>query len=83
MTQPDVDHAPPQDLNSEGALLGAVLSPDRHDPHSDFDLDALRAIVSPAMFALREYGEVWQAIIDGADADEPVGDRAAVLSTRR
>lgn len=70
----------PQDLESESRLIGAALIAHRFEQYSDFDLDQLRLTISPEMFALRDYGMVWQAIVDTADAGEPYGDPAALLA---
>lgn len=70
------DRLPPQDLESERCLLGACF--DHRSAHSDFDLDVIRTIVSPEMFYTPQHGQLFQAIVDCADNDEPL-DVAAIL----
>ncbi len=70
------DRLPPQDLESERRLLGACF--DHRSEHSDLDLDVIRTTVSPEMFYTPQHGDVFQAILDCADADEPI-DVATIL----
>lgn len=72
------DKLPPADTESEACLLGACFSRDRNSEHADFDLDAIRSIVSAEMFYTPQYGQVYQAIIDAVDAGEPI-DPAAII----
>ena len=64
---------PPQDLESEKALLGGLLIAHQFERLADCDIDEIRSIVGPEMFyAIPEHRLVFQAIVETHEASEPI-----------
>ncbi len=72
------DRPIPQDLDSERALLGSLFVAHRFADLADCDIDDIRAIVTPAAFALREHAELYGAILDAVDAGDPIDPRSVL-----
>lgn len=62
---------PPQDLDAEMALLGAMLmSSTRDDLH--WDLDEIRAIVRPEAFYMPDHAKIARCVYEAHQAGEPI-----------
>jgi len=73
------DRLPPQDLDAEKALLGAMLV--AHTFRSDWvdaDFAEIRAIVGPEAFYVPAHAIIFRVMLESRDAGEPV-DGVAIL----
>lgn len=74
---------PPQDLDSERALLGALLIAHQFERWADCDVDEIRSIVGAEMFyAVPEHRAVFRAIAETHEVGEPI-DPTAILPRLR
>lgn len=69
---------PPQDLESERALLGGLFTAHRYGDLVDVNIDEIRSIVGPEAFYLPDHVSVFRAIVAAHDAGEPIDQRGII-----